>query len=282
MKQQLLNSITQSVERALREDIGDGDVTAKLIDKNQNATARILCREAAVICGIPWVNETFSHVDGSVILDWQVKEGDRVRADQTLCIIHGNARHILTAERTALNFLQTLSATATTTQSFAQLIADSNCKILDTRKTIPGLRLAQKYAVKIGGGENHRVGLYDAILIKENHIRSVGSIGQALKFAQASHGESMLIEVEVESIIELEQALSAGAKRIMLDNFNLDDLRQAVEINNSRAKLEASGNVDKDTIREIALTGVDFISLGALTKHINAVDLSLLFKFTED
>jgi len=282
MNKQLLDSITQSVKLALSEDIGDGDITAGLINKNQNASARILCRETAVICGIPWVNEVFGQVDESIMINWEVEEGNHLSPDQTLCSIYGNARHILTAERTALNFLQTLSATATNTQSYADLIAGTNCKILDTRKTIPGLRLAQKYAVHVGGGKNHRAGLYDAILIKENHIRSVGSIKAAVDLAQKHHGDSIMIEVEVETIHELEQAIAAGAKRIMLDNFNIEELRQAVQINHAFAKLEASGNINKQTIREIALTGVDYISLGALTKHIQAIDLSLLFKFTDD
>ena len=281
MKKQLQSSITRSVKLALHEDVGEGDVTARLIDKNQKAKAQILSRESAVICGIPWVNEVFNQVDESIHLNWQVSEGEHVDADKTLCVIDGNARHILTAERTALNFLQTLSATATLTQSYVALIADTGCKILDTRKTIPGLRLAQKYAVNIGGGENHRVGLYDAILIKENHIRSVGSVKSALKIAQENHGDTILIEVEVESIAELKQALSAGAKRIMLDNFSIEDLKHAVKINNAVAELEASGNVDKQTLRDIALTGVDYISLGALTKHIQAIDLSLLFRFSD-
>lgn len=282
MKKQLRKIISRSVKTALREDIGSGDVTARLIDKNQNAVARIVCRESAVTCGIPWVNEVFGQVDKSIAIDWDVNEGDQVKPDQILCNLHGNARHILTAERTALNFLQTLSATATVTRSYVALVLGTNCKILDTRKTIPGLRSAQKHAVKVGGGENHRAGLYDAILIKENHIRSVGSIKAAVNTARKHHGDSIMIEVEVETIDELEQALSAGAKRIMLDNFEIDELRRAVQINNGAAKLEASGNINKTTIREIALTGVDYISLGALTKHIQAVDLSLLFSFTDN
>lgn len=281
MKKQLLDNMKQSVNNALVEDIGDGDITAGLINEDQHASARVLCRENAVICGIPWVNEVFSQVDESIVINWDVGEGDLVNPRQVLCNINGNARHILTAERTALNFLQTLSATATITHSYTELLAGTDCKILDTRKTIPGLRLAQKYAVHIGGGENHRVGLYDAILIKENHIRSVGSIKAAVEHAQKFHADSIMIEVEVETIQELEQALSAGVKRIMLDNFKLEELRHAVQINDSVAKLEASGNINKQTIREIALTGVDYISIGALTKHIQAIDLSLLFRFTD-
>lgn len=273
--------MTQSVSQALSEDIGDGDLTARLINENQNASAKIICRESAVICGIPWVEEAFRQVDESIVIDWHINEGDQVKPDQVLCHIQGNARHILTCERTALNFLQTLSATATTASRHVALIADTRCKILDTRKTIPGLRLAQKYAVKMGGGENHRVGLFDAILIKENHIRSVGSIEAAIELAQSQHGNSIMIEVEVETIDELKQALRAGAGRILLDNFSIDALKQAVSINNGAAELEASGNVSKQTIRDIALTGVNYISLGALTKHIRAVDLSLLFKYDQ-
>lgn len=279
MIKELQESITHSVSLALAEDIGDGDVTAKLIKENQQASAYIVCREPAVICGIPWVNEVFHQVDHSTTIDWKVDDGDRAKPDQVLCQIQGSARPILTGERTALNFLQTLSATATVTRDYAELIADTGCRILDTRKTIPGLRLAQKYAVKTGGGENHRVGLHDAILIKENHIRSVGSIKAAVKLAQAHHGDSIMIEVEVETLDELKQALSAGAGRIMLDNFTVEASRQAVSINSGIAELEASGNITRQNILEMALTGVDYISLGALTKHIQAVDLSLLFRF---
>lgn len=281
MKKQLQSSIIRSVEIALEEDIGNGDITAGLINENKNASASILCRESAVICGIPWVNEVFKQVDESIVLEWKVGEGDYLNPSQILCTLHGNARHILTAERTALNFLQTLSATATITNNHVALLEGTDCKILDTRKTIPGLRLAQKYAVKVGGGENHRLGLYDAILIKENHIRSAGSIKAAVEIAHALYGNSILIEVEVESLDELEQALSAGVTRIMLDNFEIEDLHQAVQKNSAAAKLEASGNIDVDTIREVALTGVDYISLGALTKHIQAIDLSLQFRFTD-
>ena len=279
MIKQLQESIRQNVSLALLEDVGDGDVTAGLIHENQQARAKIISREAAVVCGIPWVDEVFRQFDESTLIDWQVDEGDRIEPGQALCRIEGNARHILTCERTALNFLQTLSATATTTRRYAELISDTRCKILDTRKTIPGLRLAQKYAVKIGGGENHRVGLYDAVLIKENHIRSAGSISAAVKLAQSQHRNTLMIEVEVETIAELRQALSAGAGRIMLDNFSTEALRQAVTINQGTAELEASGNVNRQNIREIALTGVNYISLGALTKHIRAVDLSLLFEY---
>lgn len=279
MIKELQESITHSVSLALAEDIGDGDVTAKLIKENQQASAYIVCREPAVICGIPWVNEVFHQVDHSTTIDWKVDDGDRAKPDQVLCQIQGSARPVLTGERTALNFLQTLSATATVTRDYAELITDTGCRILDTRKTIPGLRLAQKYAVKTGGGENHRVGLHDAILIKENHIRSVGSIKAAVKLAQAHHGDSIMIEVEVETLDELKQALSAGAGRIMLDNFTVEASRQAVSINSGIAELEASGNITRQNILEMALTGVDYISLGALTKHIQAVDLSLLFRF---
>ena len=279
MNSDLQKQIKQSVKFALAEDIGSGDLTAALINKSQMARATIISRETAVICGIPWVNEIFQQVDDSITIDWKVTDADQVIADQELCEISGNARNILTAERCALNFLQTLSATATTTRQYARLIEDTKCHILDTRKTIPGLRLAQKYAVTVGGGKNHRIGLYDGVLIKENHIRSAGSLTDAVKNAIDRHGDSVMIEVEVESLEELKQALAAGAKRIMLDNFGLAQLSEAVQINLSRAELEASGNISKENIREIALTGVDYVSLGALTKHIQAIDLSLLFEF---
>lgn len=281
MDSNLKRNITQSVELALAEDIGSGDVTAALIDKNQKAKAQIISREDAVFCGIPWADEVFKQVDDSIKVNWKVDEGDRLTANQVIAEIYGNARTILTAERSVLNFLQTLCATATTTRRHAELIKDTPCKILDTRKTIPGLRLAQKYAVSVGGGHNHRIGLFDAVLIKENHILSAGSLEAAVKKALDLHGETIMVEVEVESIEELEQALVAGAKRIMLDNFDVDLLKQAVEINLSRAELEASGNITLENLREIALTGVDYISLGSLTKHIQAVDLSLLFEFID-
>ncbi len=281
MNSDLQEQLKQIVNLALAEDVGSGDLTAALIDDSQQASARVICRESAIICGIPWVNEVFKQVDGTISLQWKVTEGKQVHADQVLCQISGNARNILTAERCALNFLQTLSATATVTNQYAEIIKDTKCRILDTRKTIPGLRLAQKYAVTVGGGKNHRIGLYDGVLIKENHIRSAGSLAAAVQTALDRHGDSVMIEVEVESLDELKQALAAGAKRIMLDNFNLEQLRKAVEINQSQAELEASGNISKQTIRDIALTGVDYVSLGALTKHIQAVDLSLLFEFTE-
>ncbi len=281
MDNNLKQSIEQIVALALNEDIGSGDVTAALIDKNQMAKAQIVSRENAVICGIPWASEVFRQVDEAITISWDVDEGDNIEPNQTIAEIHGNARTILTAERSVLNFLQTLSATATTTRQYAELIEDTDCKILDTRKTIPGLRLAQKYAVKVGGGKNHRIGLFDAVLIKENHIRSAGSINAAMQKALRLHGDNIMIEVEVESIAELEQALAAGAKRILLDNFSVETLKQAVEINRSRAVLEASGNITLENLRDIALTGVDYISLGALTKHVQAIDLSLLFEFTD-
>ena len=281
MDSNLKQEIIRSVENTLDEDIGSGDVTAALIEKNQKAKAQIISREKAVFCGIPWANEVFKQVDDTITISWKVDEGEMIETGQLMAEIHGNARTILTAERSVLNYLQTLSATATTTQMHAELIKDTSCRILDTRKTIPGLRLAQKYAVTVGGGHNHRIGLFDAVLIKENHILSAGSLETAVKNALNLHGSTMMVEVEVESIEELKQALAAGAKRIMLDNFDLDSLNQAVEINCSRAELEASGNITLDNLREIALTGVDYISLGALTKHIHAIDLSLLFEFTD-
>ena len=279
MDESLLLSIKHSVKYSLEEDVGCGDVTAKLISKDFNASAKIISREPAIICGIAWANEVFKQVDDRLNVQWNVDEGTQVQADQLLCTVVGRAQSILTAERTALNFLQTLSGTATTTRQYANLIQNTQCKILDTRKTIPGLRLAQKYAVTVGGGQNHRIGLYDGVLIKENHIHAAGSIQQAVENAHAKHGDSIMIEVEVESLDELELALLAGAKRIMLDNFSLDDLKKAVQINQSKAKLEASGNITQTNLYDTALTGIDYISLGALTKHIQAIDLSLLFEF---
>ncbi len=281
MLKNLQANIKQTVKTALAEDIGSGDLTADLIKQEQQANAKIISRESAILCGIPWVEEVFKQVDNSIDLEWLLAEGAQIEPNQVICKIQGNARNILTAERCALNFLQTLCSTATITKHYAELIEDTPCRILDTRKTIPGLRLAQKYAVTVGGGKNHRLGLFDAVLIKENHIRSAGSLQAAVETAFARHGDSVKIEVEVESLDELEQALSIGAKHIMLDNFTIEQLQQAVKLNQSRAELEASGNITKQTIRAIALTGVDYVSSGALTKHIQAVDLSLLFEFSD-
>ncbi|MDH3811971.1 MAG: carboxylating nicotinate-nucleotide diphosphorylase [Gammaproteobacteria bacterium] len=274
-------SIGPGVAAALAEDVGAGDLTASLVDADAVVGATIIARESLVLCGEAWVNEVFRQLDENIIIDWYIGDGGRAEADDVICKIVGPARALLTGERTALNFLQTLSATATTTAAFAKAVAGTRAKVLDTRKTIPGLRLAQKYAVTCGGGGNHRVGLFDAILIKENHIKSAGSITAALQRAQDAGGE-VLIEVEVENHDELLEALDAGAARILLDNFSIDELKEAVATNEGYgivgAELEASGNVTLDTIREIAETGVDYISTGALTKNIRAADLSMLFR----
>ena len=283
---QLLDQTTQAsigpvVAAALAEDIGAGDLTASLIDANTVVGAQIVAREPLMVCGEPWVNEVFRQLDEAVVLDWYIGDGGKADAGDVICKLVGPARALLSGERAALNFLQTLSATATTTAAFVAAVAGTPARILDTRKTIPGLRLAQKYAVRCAGGSNHRVGLFDAILIKENHIKAAGGIAPALAAASAQHHD-ILIEVEVENHAELVAALDAGAGRILLDNFSLGELRRAVETNRSygyvAAELEASGNVTLETIRDIAATGVDYISVGAITKNVIAVDLSMLFR----
>lgn len=273
--------LAAQVERALGEDIGSGDLTAALIPADRTGRATVITREAAILCGIPYANATFAQLDPRVRITWAVDEGTAVIPDQVLFTVEGPARALLTGERTALNFLQFLSATATAAHAFAALIEDTPCRVLDTRKTIPGLRSAQKYAVRVGGGQNHRVGLYDAILIKENHIMAAGSIGQAVASARAS-GAQVPVEVEVENLDELRQAIAAGADIAMLDEFTREGLREAVLINRASprpVKLEASGSVTRDTIRAIALTGVDYISVGSITKHVRAVDLSMRFEW---
>lgn len=268
--------IQDDVNRALIEDVGELDITAALIPKNTQMTATIISREPMLVCGIPWVNCVFNTVDSDIDITWFVEEGDKLTQAETLCKVTGTARSILTAERSALNFLQTLSATATHTYDYCSRLVDYHTQLLDTRKTIPGLRVAQKYAVVCGGGVNHRMGLYDAFLIKENHIKACGSITAAVSNAR-KHTKKALIEVEVETILELKEALAAKPDRIMLDNFSLDALKQAVIITASTpCDLEASGGVDLTTIEAIAQTGVDFISVGAITKSIRAIDLSLL------
>ncbi|KQT42301.1 MULTISPECIES: carboxylating nicotinate-nucleotide diphosphorylase [unclassified Methylophilus] len=266
--------IAEQVKAILQEDIGKGDITAHLIPSGTRASATIISREQAVICGCAWVEQCFTQLDSAVSFDWHVKDGDLVQPNQTLVTIEGDARAMLSAERPALNFLQTLSAVATHTRQYAELIAGLPAKVLDTRKTLPGLRLAQKYAVLTGGGANQRLALYDGILIKENHITAAGSIASVLK-AAFDICETENIQIEVETLDELQQALDAGAKSILLDNFTLNDLRKAVTTTQKRALLEASGNVDLTTVRAIAETGVDRISIGGLTKHIQAVDLSM-------
>jgi nicotinate-nucleotide pyrophosphorylase (carboxylating) len=270
-----------TVAVALAEDIGDGDRTAALIDEDEVVGATIIAREPLVLAGHPWATEVFRQLDERIQADWYIEDGQRAEAEDIICKLVGPARALLTGERTALNFLQTLSATATVTAEYVAAVAGTRAQVLDTRKTLPGLRQAQKYAVRCGGGDNHRAGLYDAILIKENHIRSAGSITEALRRAKSAV-DDVLIEVEAESLDELREALDAGAGRILLDNFSLADLREAVSINADygyvAAELEASGNVGLDTIRDIAETGVDYISTGAITKNVRAIDLSMLFR----
>ncbi|MEB2325783.1 MAG: carboxylating nicotinate-nucleotide diphosphorylase [Pseudomonas sp.] len=266
--------IDATVRRALAEDVGSGDITAQLIPAERLAHASVITREAAVISGVAWVDAVFRQLDPRVAVHWQVADGERVQADQVLFNLEGPARALLTGERTALNFLQTLSGVATNCRHYADLVEGTGVKLLDTRKTLPGLRLAQKYAVTCGGCHNHRIGLYDAFLIKENHIAACGSIAQAIVAAhRIAPGKP--VEVEVESLDELEQALQAGADIVMLDELSLDDMRTAVDLARGRAKLEASGGIGEETLLAVAQTGVDYISIGALTKHVRAVDLSM-------
>lgn len=269
--------IHQQVALALSEDIGAGDLTASLISASESVRGKLICRDESVACGRDWVDAVFETLDAGVQIDWHCEDGDDLHAGQTWCIIEGPVRAILSGERTALNFAQLLAGTATATRTLVRELQGTQAKLLDTRKTVPGLRLAQKYAVQCGGGNNHRLGLYDGILIKENHIRSAGSIASALAAAEAHAGRVDLIEIEVENLDELSQALQAGARRIMLDNFSVIQLRDAVKLNQGRAQLEASGNVTAETIREIALTGVNFISCGEITKNVRAIDLTLQF-----
>jgi nicotinate-nucleotide pyrophosphorylase (carboxylating) len=270
-------TIQRQVSLALAEDLGSGDLTAGLIDAQVRSQVEILCRETAVLCGTAWFDEVFRQLDTEISIDWLAKDGDRLIPAQRICRLAGNTRALLSGERTALNYLQTLSGTATLARRYADAVAGTATRILDTRKTIPGLRLQQKYAVSCGGCSNHRIGLYDAILIKENHIHAAGSILAACQAAEATAPPGVGIEVEVESLDQLAEALSAGAKRVLLDNFDLETLREAVALSNGQARLEASGGVNLETVREIALTGVDDISVGALTKDVRAVDLSMLF-----
>jgi nicotinate-nucleotide pyrophosphorylase (carboxylating) len=271
----LPDDISEIVRLALAEDIGKGDLTTRLISSSSHAKATVVCKEDAILCGSAWFDEVFRQLDSSIRIEWSVNDGDDLVPDQIVCKLHGLARALLTGERTALNFLQTLSGTATVTREYIRLIQGYKTKLLDTRKTIPGLRSAQKYAVACGGGQNHRMGLYDAILIKENHISATGNIKTAMTEAKK---QDVPIEIEVENLSGLEQALVEGAGIILLDNFTLDDLRRAVKINKGRAKLEVSGNVTKENLLSIAGTGVDFISIGALTKHVRAIDFSMRFQ----
>lgn len=295
--------IIEDVERALIEDLSDSlindsfekknehskaesqiscvqyllrqDITANLISKNTLAQAHIICREKMVMCGRQWASYAFSMLDPTIVLEWFFKDGDVIPANSTLVHIRGNARTILTGERTALNFLQMLSGTATTTANYVKHLIGSKTQLLDTRKTIPGYRQAQKYAVACGGGKNHRMGLYDAFLIKENHIKACGSIENAIVQAKRLHYEK-IVEIEVESLFELEQAIAAGADIVMLDNFSTEQIQQAVSLNNQQCKLEVSGNITEQRLAELAKTSVDFVSSGAITKHVRAIDLSLL------
>ena len=264
------------IKSFLEEDIGSGDITAAIIPETTHAYAEVLTREDIIISGQAWFDAVFKHLDTNVTINWLVSEGEAVKKNTILCKVSGSARALLTGERTALNLLQLLSATATVARKYADAVADTACKILDTRKTIPGLRDAQKYAVACGGCHNHRIGLYDGVLIKENHIIAAGSITKAIQ--KARELTSVTVEVEVESLSELLEALAAKPDRIMLDNFSLTDLRAAVKLNAGAVELEASGNIDLDNIHSIAQTGVDYISIGALTKHVKAVDLSMRIK----
>ncbi len=279
---QLTAAIIGDVSELLAEDIGSGDVTAEIVDEAATAEAVVVAREPMIMAGQPWVNEVFAQLDDRVVVEWMYNDGDHVREDAEICVIRGPARAILSGERSALNFVQFLSATATLTSRYVKAVAGTKAKILDTRKTIPGLRHAQKYAVRVGGGNNHRIGLYDALLIKENHIVSAGGIEAAIKAARARHPE-LPVEIEVESVDEMHEALAAGADRMLLDNFDIEDLQRAVELNQKEgrppADLEASGGITLDNIFEIAETGVDYISVGALTKDVNAIDLSMRFSY---
>ena len=269
------------VAAALREDIGSGDLTAALVPQNQRVRGRIVSREAAVLCGQPWAEACFGQLDPTIRLTWQAAEGAALAPGAPVCLLEGPARPVLSAERTALNFLQLLSATATAASRFVAAVAGTGCTVLDTRKTLPGLRSAQKYAVRCGGGGNHRMGLFDMVLIKENHILAAGSIGQAVEAARA-RAAGVRVEVEVESLQELEQAFAAAPDVVMLDDFTLEDMATAVARNRARGRpvqLEASGSVELETVRAIAATGVDFVSVGALTKHVRAVDLSMRLEF---
>jgi nicotinate-nucleotide pyrophosphorylase (carboxylating) len=279
----LPSDLAQQVAIALAEDIGSGDITAELVPAEQRVTGKVITREPAILCGRPWVTEVFHQLDPSVKLTWNADDGDRVAANQTLFEIAGLARPVLTGERAALNFLQLLSGTATATRRYVDAIAGTACTILDTRKTIPGLRTAQKYAARCGGAQNLRIGLFDQFLIKENHIAAAGSLSKAIRAARQTPG-SRKVEVEVETLQEFSEALQAGPDIIMLDEFSLNDMRAAVELNrasNHSAKIEASGMVTLETVRAIAETGVDYISIGSITKHVQAVDLSMRLEFAD-
>lgn len=274
-KTQLEAAIAQAVRAALDEDIGTGDLTALLIPATANAAATVISREAAILCGTAWFEQVFHALDQRVIIQWHAADGDAIKPDQLLCSLRGPARALLSGERTALNFLQTLSGTATLARRYADAVAGTQAKVLDTRKTLPGLRAAQKYAVVCGGGYNHRQGLYDGVLIKENHILAAGSIGAAIAHAQAIAPADVLLEVEVEDLNELREAIAAGARRVLLDNFSLADLQAAVMLGKGDVELEASGGITLANIHAVASTGVHYISVGDMTKNVQAVDLSM-------
>jgi nicotinate-nucleotide pyrophosphorylase (carboxylating) len=274
----LTTEIERNVTSALEEDMGGGDLTAMLIPETVRRKARVVSRVDAILCGTPWFDACFRRLDASMAIAWSARDGDSVEAGATLCRIEGQARALLTAERTALNFLQLLSAVATTAHGFVEAVRGTHAAIVDTRTTLPGLRLAQKYAVRAGGGANHRIGLFDGILIKENHIAACGGVVPALERARALASASVFIQVEVEALEQLREALDAGANMVLLDNFNLAQMREAVRENAGRAQLEASGGITLENVRAIAETGVDRISIGALTKDIKAIDLSMRFE----
>jgi nicotinate-nucleotide pyrophosphorylase (carboxylating) len=273
----LEETVTLDVTRALAEDVGTGDLTASLIPEDRTAHARLMTRQSGVLCGVEWFHRTFEELDPDVEIFWHHADGDEITAGSSLCELEGNARALLTGERTALNFVQLLSGVATRTRLFVRAVEGTRARILDTRKTLPGLRIAEKYAVRAGGGVNHRIGLYDGILIKENHIMAAGSLTQAVKAAQHLADEATMLQVEVETLEQLREALEAGARLILLDNFDLARMREAVAIAGERAELEASGGVNLHTVRAIAETGVHRISIGSLTKDVEALDLSMRF-----
>ncbi len=276
----LPNDVREVVANALAEDIGAGDLTAGLLDPRTQVVAHVITRESATLCGSAWFDEVFRQIDPRVVVTWHAADGDAIAVDEVVCKLQGTARSIVTGERTALNFLQLLSGTATMARDFVSLLAGTRTRVLDTRKTVPGLRRAQKYAVLCGGGHNHRLGLFDAILIKENHIAAVGGVAAAVRLARRS-SPNIMIEIEVETLEQLDEALATDADRIMLDNFSLDGMREAVQRRDrhagKRQELEASGSVGADALRAIAATGVDFVSIGALTKHVRAIDFSMRF-----
>ena len=276
----LPNDIRSVVANALAEDVGAGDLTAALLDAHKQAVAHVITREPATLCGRTWFDEVFRQLDSNVAVTWNAADGDRIAANDVVCTLRGPGHSIVTGERTALNFLQLLSGTATATRALVDLLAGTSMRVLDTRKTLPGLRRAQKYAVLCGGGTNHRIGLFDAILIKENHIAAVGSVTEAVRAAR-QRSPKVMIEVEVETLDQLDDALATDADRILLDDFSLSDMREAVRRRDARAgrhpELETSGSVNADTLRSIAATGVDFASVGALTKNVRAIDLSMRF-----